>query len=40
MIMRAMVSTLMAVAVLGLVALPVRALDARIIYEHQDRQSH
>jgi len=39
MIMRAIVSTLIAVSVLGLVALPARAFDAKTFYEQQDRES-
>jgi hypothetical protein len=40
MIMRAIASTLIAVSVLGLVALPASAFDAKTFYEQQDRESH
>jgi hypothetical protein len=40
MTMKAIISTLIGVSVLGLVAVPVSALDAKNFYEQQDRQSH
>jgi hypothetical protein len=38
--MKAVVSTLIAVSVLGLVALPASALDAKSFYGQQERTSH
>jgi hypothetical protein len=40
MTMRTIVSALIAVSVLGLVALPVSAFDAKTFYEQQDRQAN
>ena len=36
--MRTLVSTLIAMSVLGLVALPARAFDAKTFFEQQDRE--
>jgi hypothetical protein len=38
--MKTIISTLIAVSVLGLVALPANAFDPRGFYEQQDRASH
>ena len=38
--MRTIVSALIAVSVLGLVALPASAFDAKTFYEQQDRQAN
>ncbi len=38
--MRAIVSTLIAASVLGLVALPANAFDAKSFYEQPERASH
>ncbi len=38
--MRPIISTLTAVSVLGLVALPASAFDAKTFYDQQERQSH
>ena len=38
--MKTIISTLIAVSVLGLVALPANAFDPRSFYEQQDRASH
>jgi len=38
--MRTIVSALIAVSVLGLVALPASAFDAKTFYEQRDRQGH
>ena len=38
--MRTIVSALIAVSVLGLVALPTSAFDAKTFYEQQDHQGH
>ncbi len=38
--MRPIISTLIAVSVLGLVALPASAFDAKSFYEQQERSSH
>jgi hypothetical protein len=40
MIVRGTVSALIAVSILGLVALPARAFDAKTFFEQQDRESH
>jgi len=40
MIMRRIASALMAVSVLGLVALPASAFDTKTFYEQQDRQKY
>jgi hypothetical protein len=40
MTMRTLVSTLIAASVLGLVALPASAFDAKTFFEQQDRESH
>lgn len=38
--MRTIVSALIAVSMLGLVALPASAFDAKTFFEQQDRQGH
>jgi hypothetical protein len=38
--MKTVVSTLIALSVLGLVAIPASALDAKTFWEQQDRSSH
>jgi len=38
--MRTIVSTLIAVSVLGLVAVPASAFDPKSFYDQQERQSH
>ena len=38
--MRAIISALIAASVLGLVALPASAFDAKSFYERQDRQGY
>jgi hypothetical protein len=38
--MKAIVSALISVSVLGLVALPASAFDAKTFYDRQDRRSH